>query len=71
MPEAGDEVTGQNAARENMADLGDAMKIIIEFFAACTYGYLRECGAVRKEQVVRSKRSEKAARRRARTRRRA
>ena len=32
-----------------LANVNDAMNIIIEFFAACTCGYLRFCGATRRE----------------------
>lgn len=41
---------GQEAAKVAMAQLGEAMRLVVEFFTAATYGYLRQCGAQRRER---------------------
>jgi hypothetical protein len=43
-----DPAEAQKAAIKALADVDSAMKLIIEFFTAATYGYMRVTGATRR-----------------------
>ena len=53
----------QRAASEAMSHISDAMSLIIEFFAASAFGYLKWCGAVRKTAEPKRHKKKKTAHR--------
>ena len=43
-----DPIEAQRTTNAALMQVDAAMKVIIEFFTACTYGYMRHCGAERR-----------------------
>jgi hypothetical protein len=50
--ESADSSTQQATIREALEHVNDALNLVIEFFTACTYGYLLECRASRTRERV-------------------
>lgn len=71
LPDAGSQSnkdTEQRAVEEAMSQVDEAMRLIIEFFTACVFGYMKCCDATRRTRVAANRGVLKADRKRAATR---